>query len=225
MKRLYPHQTRGHVKQQWLDTYHSFSFGQWYDPNFLGASQLRVINEDTIAPHFGFGTHAHDNMEILTYVLSGSISHKDSMGNAGKITQGEWQLMSAGSGVKHSEINEENEPVHLLQIWIHPNVRDAEPNYQQLNLDPQTQPNQWHTIASANDGMHIRQDAKIQVAFLNQDQSLKITNQYGSNYIHLISGNVTIDGQILTTGDAIHFDQNANLVAHQDSQILWFDLP
>ena len=113
---LHRQENRGHVNIGWLDSKHSFSFGSWYDPNYMGVSALRVINDDNIAAHRGFGTHPHENMEILTCVLSGTISHQDSMGNKGDIRAGEWQLMSAGTGVQHSEMNQGDEAVHLLQI-------------------------------------------------------------------------------------------------------------
>ena len=133
---LHRSENRGHVQAGWLDTYHSFSFGSWYNPKYMGVSALRVINDDTIAAHNGFGAHPHDNMEILTCVLDGTISHKDSMGNEGQIHAGEWQLMSAGTGITHSEMNSHDNAVHLLQIWIQPNVQNAEPTYQQIQLNP-----------------------------------------------------------------------------------------
>jgi len=113
---LHRSENRGHVQAGWLNTYHSFSFGSWYDPKYMGFGPLRVINDDTIAAHNGFGTHPHDNMEILTYVTDGRLSHRDTMGNEEHITAGEWQLMSAGTGVAHSEFNNSDEPVHLFQI-------------------------------------------------------------------------------------------------------------
>lgn len=165
---LHRSEDRGHVKMAWLDTKHSFSFGSWHNPKYMGVSALRVINDDKIDAHKGFGTHPHDNMEILTCVLDGTISHKDSMGNAGGISAGEWQLMSAGTGIQHSEVNDGDTPVHLLQIWIHPDIRNAEPMYQQIKLDPKDQPNQWHLIAGPNDNapMHIRQQAEVKTAVL-----------------------------------------------------------
>ncbi len=125
---LHRSEDRGHVQAGWLDTRHSFSFGSWQHPKYMGVSALRVINDDHIAGNQGFGAHPHDNMEILTCVLSGTISHKDSMGNEGDIKAGEWQLMSAGTGVRHSEMNRYDDPVHLLQIWVIPNVQDAKPS-------------------------------------------------------------------------------------------------
>ena len=129
---LHRSEDRGHVKAGWLESKHSFSFGSWYNPDLMGIGSLRVINDDIIAAQNGFGTHPHNNMEILTCVLKGTISHQDSMGNQSQIHAGEWQLMSAGTGIQHSEINQNNEAVHLLQIWIIPNVQNTEPTYQQI---------------------------------------------------------------------------------------------
>lgn len=173
---LHRSEDRGHVKAGWLESYHSFSFGSWYDPKYMGVSALRVINDDQIDAHNGFGTHSHDNMEILTCVLDGAISHRDTMGNEGQIKAGEWQLMSAGTGVAHSEINNTDTPVHLLQIWIIPDERDAEPNYQQINLDPRKDPNKWHLIAGpdANAPMHIRQNAEVKSAVLEKGHELSV---------------------------------------------------
>ena len=224
---LHRSENRGHVKAGWLDTRHSFSFGQWHDPKYMGVSALRVINDDRIAAHNGFGTHAHDNMEILTCVLSGTISHRDSMGNEGQIHAGEWQLMSAGSGVQHSEINNHDDAVHLLQIWIRPNVQNAEPNYQQIKLDPATQPNQWHLIAGPgmDAPMQIRQDAEVKTAVLQQGQALTIAAKHQLNYVHLIEGQVQIGEYTINAGDALVFDAQAQVQAHEDSRMIWFDLP
>ena len=220
-------ENRGHVHMDWLNSKHSFSFGSWYDPNYMGVSVLRVINDDQIAAHNGFGTHAHDNMEILTCVLDGTISHRDSMGNEGHIPAGEWQLMSAGTGVQHSEINNSDTPVHLLQIWIHPDVRNAEPNYQQVKCDPREQPNQWHVIAgpNANALMHIRQQAEVKSAVIEKGQVLPVETTQDLNYIHLISGSIQIAEHTLSAGDAIAFNEAAKIEALEDSQMIWFDLP
>ncbi|MCF9046681.1 pirin family protein [Acinetobacter nectaris] len=224
---LHRSEDRGHVQAGWLNTYHSFSFGSWYDPRFMGVSALRVINDDTVAPHNGFGTHPHDNMEILTCVLSGTVTHKDSMGNEGHIHAGEWQLMSAGTGVRHSEINDQDIPVHLLQIWIQPNVRDAEPTYQQIKRDPREQPNKWHLIVGPNEAapMHIRQDAEVKTAYLTRDHHLSVSTTQGLNYIHVISGKVMINNEVVNTGDALTFAENFDVTALEDSQMIWFDLP
>ena len=224
---LHRSEDRGHVKMGWLDTKHSFSFGNWYNPKYMGVSALRVINDDRIAAHNGFGTHPHDNMEILTCVLSGTISHRDSMGNERHITAGEWQLMSAGTGIQHSEINNGDEEVHMLQIWIQPNVRDAEPTYQQIQRDPNTAPNQWHLIVGPNDNapMHIRQQAEVKAAVLETGHGLEVTATQAVNYVHVIRGEITIGEQTVKAGDALLFADNAVIEAKEDSQFIWFDLP
>lgn len=223
---LHHSENRGHVKAGWLDTKHSFSFGSWYDPKYMGVGSLRVINDDTIAAHNGFGTHPHDNMEILTCVLQGTISHKDSMGNERHIRAGEWQLMSAGTGVQHSEMNNGDIPVHMLQIWILPNERDAEPNYQQVERDPKQQPNQWHVIAGPNDDalMLIRQNAEVKTAYLQKDHVLDVKATQKFNYVHVISGEIKIGEQIVKAGDAFLFDEDSTLTALSESQFIWFDL-
>lgn len=224
---LHRSENRGHVKMAWLDTKHSFSFGSWHNPKYMGVSALRVINDDTIDAHKGFGTHPHDNMEILTCVLDGTISHKDSMGNAGGISAGEWQLMSAGTGIQHSETNEGDTPVHLLQIWIHPDVRNTEPTYQQVKLDPKDQPNKWHLIVGPNDNapMHIRQQAEVKTAVLEQGLSLDVKATQVLNYIHVIRGEILIGEHIVKAGDALLFSEDATIVANEESQFIWFDLP
>lgn len=224
---LHRSEDRGVADHGWLNSQHSFSFGQWYNPKYMGVSALRVINEDRVAAHTGFGTHPHDNMEILTCVIDGTLSHKDSMGNAGNITAGEWQLMSAGTGIRHSEMNNSDVPVHFFQIWIQPNVKNPEPNYQQIKLDPKEQPNEWHLIAGPNDNapMHIRQNAEVKTAVLQQDKCLTVHASQTVNYIHLIHGEIQIGEYTLKTGDALVFTDAAEILALQDSQFIWFDLP
>ena len=224
---LHRSEDRGHVNMGWLNSKHSFSFGSWYNPKYMGVSALRVINDDHIAGNQGFGTHPHDNMEILTCVLKGTISHKDSMGNSGDIKAGEWQLMSAGSGIQHSEMNQYDEDVHLLQIWIHSNQRDAVPTYQQIECDVTKQPNQWHVIAGANDNahMHLRQNAEVKSALLEQDQTLQVKAEHGLNYVHVIHGAVEIGEHLVKAGDALLFRDIAEIKALNDAQVIWFDLP
>ncbi|WP_353143090.1 pirin family protein [Acinetobacter pragensis] len=224
---LHPSENRGHVKMGWLESKHSFSFGNWYDPKYMGVSALRVINDDLIAAHEGFGQHPHDNMEILTCVLKGTITHKDSMGNHGGISAGEWQLMSAGTGIRHSEMNQGDEEVHLLQIWIIPNERDAEPTYQQIKCDPREQPDQWHLIVGPNDHapMHIRQQAEVKTALITQGKSLDIQAAQHINYVHVISGSVKIAEHTVGAGGAIAFLEPAQIEALEDAQVIWFDLP
>ncbi|MEN8425743.1 pirin family protein [Acinetobacter schindleri] len=224
---LHKSENRGHVKMGWLESKHSFSFGNWYNPKYMGISALRVINDDLIDGHQGFGQHPHDNMEILTCVLKGTITHQDSMGNHGGISAGEWQLMSAGTGVRHSEMNQGDEQVHLLQIWIIPNEHDAQPNYQQIKLDPSEQPNQWHLICGPNDNapMHIRQNAEVKTAVIKKDQALAIKATQHINYVHVISGAVQIAEYTLNAGDAIVFLDVVDMRALDDAQVIWFDLP
>lgn len=224
---LHRSEERGHVKAGWLESKHSFSFGSWYNPKYMGVSVLRVINDDLIAAHNGFGMHPHDNMEILTCVLDGTISHQDSMGNERHIHAGEWQLMSAGSGVQHSEINHGDVPVHMLQIWIHPDVRNAEPKYQQVQCDPKLHPNQWHLIAGPNPdaAMHIRQQTEVKTTFLQANHVLPIKATQKLNYVHLISGEIEISGEKLNAGDALAFAKETSIHALTDSQLIWFDLP
>lgn len=224
---LHKSENRGYVKMGWLESKHSFSFGNWYNPKYMGISALRVINDDLIDGHQGFGQHPHDNMEILTCVLKGTITHQDSMGNHGGISAGEWQLMSAGTGVRHSEMNQGDEQVHLLQIWIIPNEHDAQPNYQQIKLDPLEQPNQWHLICGPNDNapMHIRQNAEVKTAVIKKDQALAIKATQHINYVHVISGAVQIAEYTLNAGDAIAFLDEVDMRALDDAQVIWFDLP
>ena len=224
---LHKSENRGHVKMGWLESKHSFSFGNWYNPKYMGISALRVINDDVIDGHQGFGQHPHDNMEILTCVLKGTITHQDSMGNHGGISAGEWQLMSAGTGVRHSEMNQGDEQVHLLQIWIIPNEHDAQPNYQQIKLDPREQPNQWHLICGPTDNapMHIRQNAEVKTAVIKKDQALAIKATQHINYVHVISGAVQIAEYTLNAGDAIAFLDEVDMRALDDAQVIWFDLP
>ena len=223
---LHRSEDRGHVKAGWLESKHSFSFGSWYNPELMGIGSLRVINDDIIAAQNGFGTHPHDNMEILTCVLKGTISHKDSMGNESQIHAGEWQLMSAGTGIKHSEINQNDEAVHLLQIWITPNVQNAEPTYQQIQRDPKLTPNEWQLIVgpNANAPMHIRQNAEVKTAFLQKGYTLDVKASKKFNYVHVIEGEIDIAGQSVKAGDALFFDDLATIQAHTDSQFIWFDL-
>ncbi|MGO3858578.1 MAG: pirin family protein [Neisseriaceae bacterium] len=218
---------RGAVDLGWLQSQHSFSFGSWYNPDYMGVSVLRVINEDRVKPHTGFGRHGHDNMEILTYVLSGRLTHQDSMGNKGYINAGEWQLMSAGSGVTHSEMNDADEPVHFLQIWLFPNVKNAEPTYQQAYVNPFETPNQWHNIVSpgADSPLLIRQDAYVSALVLEAGKHSQTTPNLGTSYIHVIKGQITLNGEPLHSGDAVALNGPADISASEDSHLIWFDMP
>lgn len=227
MLTLHTHQQRGHSQYGWLDARYSFSFASWHDPRYMGVASLRVINEDKVNPLSGFARHSHDNMEILTYVLAGEISHEDSMGNKTTISAGECQLMSAGSGISHSEMNRHpTQTLHLLQIWLYPNVRDSEPRYQQIRL---ANDNNLTLIASPNDSqgtMHIKQDAEVYrlKCSAGQIQDLPANRKYG--YLHIIRGQAQVQTQQLNTGDALisHDEPSLTLTAQTDVEALWFDL-
>jgi redox-sensitive bicupin YhaK (pirin superfamily) len=236
---VHQNENRGRADHGWLQARHSFSFGSWQDPRYMGVSALRVINEDRIAAHRGFGMHSHDNMEILTYVMSGQLTHKDSMGNIGHLAAGSWQLMSAGTGVTHSEMNDGDEPVHLLQIWLFSNITNPAPNYQELAFDIHNQPNQWHLIVASEENapdnfsnLIIRQDARILAASLKADHALILIAEKRKNYLHVISGKVNLSNdketKELSTGDAVifdHFTAQSTVTAESDAQLLWFELP
>lgn len=236
---LHKKENRGHADHGWLHAKHSFSFGSWQDPRFMGVSALRVINEDRIAPHRGFGMHSHDNMEILTYVLAGKLTHKDSLGNVGQISAGNWQLMSAGTGITHSETNDGDEPVHLFQIWLFPNINNLAPNYQELEFNIAGQPNQWHLIVAPTQNppkdfsnLLIRQDAQISASLIESGKNLQLSAKKYRNYLHVIDGHIHIhndlESKTLSTGDALIFDHsvaNNTIQAEADTQMLWFELP
>ncbi|HEX7654221.1 MAG TPA: pirin family protein [Verrucomicrobiae bacterium] len=221
---------RGHAQHGWLDSYHTFSFAEYYDPQWLGFRTLRVINDDLIMPGMGFGTHPHRDMEIISYVLGGALQHRDSMGNGRVIHTGEFQYMAAGSGVEHSEFNPSpNEATRLLQIWIRPDAKGVKPRYAEKNLA--TAPTgQWHLVASKSgrDGsMAIHQDADLLLGKFQTGDKLK--HQLGKDrhaWVHVAEGEVTLNGQKLTGGDAVAVSEETGLelAASKPSQVLLFDL-
>jgi hypothetical protein len=222
---------RGHLDHGWLDTFHSFSFGDYYDPRNMGYRSLRVINEDVVAPGQGFGTHPHRDMEIITYVLEGAIEHRDSMGNHGVIRPGELQRMSAGTGVRHSEFNHsKTEPVHLLQIWIMPDTEGVKPSYEEKKIA--TTPGQLQLMAekgASNGTANIHQDAKVYVAKLAQGQSVEHELAAGRGvYVHVARGAATVNGNALKHGDAIAVEQEAKVrISNENAEqaeVLLFDL-
>ena len=223
---------RGAADHGWLQSNHSFSFGHYYNPEQMGFGPLLVINEDRVQPARGFGTHSHEDMEIISYVLSGALEHKDSMGNGSVIRYGDVQRMSAGTGVSHSEFNHSStERVHFLQIWINPNVTGITPSYEEKHFDAASKENQLRLIASQNgkDGsVLIHQDASIYAAILNGETTL--THQLAPNrtsYVHLIRGQVEVNGTKLTTGDALKIQQESSIEFSNaaDAELLMFDLP
>lgn len=220
---------RGHANHGWLDSWHTFSFADYYDPEFMGFSALRVINEDVIDAGQGFGTHPHKDMEILTYVLSGTVEHKDSMGNKEQIHAGEFQIMSAGTGIRHSEYNgRDDQPLHLYQIWIIPNKTGLEPRYEQQMFDiPQGR--QLVLSPDARDGsLKVLQDMTLwRWALKREEQSIYQIQAERRIWIQVVRGNVSINGHHATTSDAFAIWDEAALSIHadEDSEILLFDLP
>ncbi len=221
---------RGHASHGWLDTYHTFSFADYYDPQWMGFSSLRVINDDLVMPGMGFGTHPHRDMEIITYILSGSLEHKDSMGNGRVIKKGEVQYMAAGTGVQHSEFNpSRDEAVHLLQIWILPDAKGVKPRYAEKSL-ANAESGKLHLVTSktGRDGsIAIHQDADLWLGKLNAGDRVTHTLAPERNaWIHVAEGDVTINGETLTGGDALAVsDESAlEISATTPAQVLLFDL-
>jgi len=231
MKTLRRSDERGHVDHGWLNTYHTFSFGNYYDPNHMGFRTLRVINDDKVAPGEGFGTHPHRDMEIITYVLSGALEHKDSMGNGRIIKPGEFQYMAAGSGVTHSEFNpSKKEPVHLLQIWITPERRGIKPQYAERSA-ADVKEGEVALIASKSgrDGsMVINQDANLLLARLAPGQKATHRLESGRHaWVHVAEGEVVVNGETLRAGDALGVSNEATIDlagGSAKSQALIFDL-
>lgn len=222
--------SRGHADYDWLDTWHSFSFARYYDPQRMGFRSLRVINEDRIAGGGGFPMHAHNNMEILTYVVSGALEHKDSMGNGSVIRAGDVQYMSAGSGVAHSEFNHSrSEAAHLLQIWIVPNVRDAQPRYGQVSITNDAKQNTLKLIASgeADAPIQLRQDTRLYASILGAEESVEHAIQPGRGaWLQIITGKLEVNSLLAQAGDAIVAEHLPNLQvkAREKSEFILFDL-
>jgi hypothetical protein len=224
---VHPDANRGYANFGWLEARHSFSFGAWYDPRYLGVSVLRVINDDRIRALSGFGRHPHDNMEILTYVLSGVLTHKDSMGNETRIAAGQFQLMSAGSGITHSEHNRQPlAETRLLQIWLHPDRQNTEPGYQEL---PAVEQQGLRLVASpdgAEGSMVLRQNARIYRLGLDADHRLTLPLQGAVGYLHVISGRLHLDHTLLSAGDGATVSADSlDLHTLGATEALWFDLP
>lgn len=224
-------QERGHLNHGWLDTYHTFSFGDYYDPRHHHYRALRVMNEDRVAPGQGFGMHPHRDMEIVTYVISGALEHRDSMGNGEVLRPGELQRMTAGTGILHSEFNpSESEPVHLYQIWLLPERKGLSPSYEQRGFDAQERHNQWRIVASreGRDGsLTIHQDADLYLATLDTGQSLKFALRPSRHaWLQVLRGAARLNGQELTAGDGAATTGESLLVveASDPAEVLLFDL-
>ena len=226
-----PGNERGSSKFDWLDSRHTFSFGDYYDPQNMGFSDLRVINEDRVVPGAGFPAHSHRDMEIITYVLDGALAHKDSTGTSSVIRVGDVQRMSAGTGISHSEYNaSQTEPVHFLQIWIIPEKMGLKPGYEQRSFDLQKNRGRWVLVAApdARDGaVTLHQDAELWLAALPEGEQLTYSPKPGRQaWLQVVRGRVTISGTILSAGDGAAIDDEArvDLRALSDSEILLFDL-
>lgn len=231
MLKLRKSEERGYADQGWLKSYHSFSFANYHDPNHMGWGNLRVINEDRIEPGTGFGKHSHRNMEIISYVLSGELAHHDSMGNIKGIPPGDVQRMSAGTGVTHSEFNNAKDQVtHFLQIWIEPNVQEILPSYEQKTIPLAEKKGKLRLVASPtgeNGSVIIHADAKLYAGLLdeNENASIKIDPQRKA-YVHLIRGDITVNGQRITSGDAVLLERESEIqITHaKKTEVLVFDL-
>lgn len=223
---------RGRVNHGWLDSYHTFSFGGYYDPQHMGVSNLRVINDDTVAPGGGFAEHGHNDMEIISYVLDGALQHKDSMGNGSVIRPGDVQRMSAGTGVTHSEYNHSSaEPVHFLQIWLQPNALGVEPSYDQKHFPIDDRRGRWVLFVSPDgrDGsIATHQGALMFGTLLARGETLDYRfDADRQGYLHLARGQLRVGNVTLQQGDGLRVRKHEllQLVGIEDAEVLLFDLP
>jgi len=223
---------RGSADAGWLKSMHTFSFGGYHDPAHMGYGPLRVINDDRVIPGAGFGTHPHRNMEIISYVLEGELAHKDSMGNGSSIKPGEVQLMSAGTGVTHSEYNaSDTDGVHFLQIWIMPQAENTEPGYQQKSFADEGMQGKFRTVVSAdgeNGSLIVKQDMRLLIGKFSEGDVADYKANAGRKYwVQIASGMATVNGEAATSGDgfAIEAETKIEISSQSDSEILLFDLP
>jgi len=223
---------RGHAQHGWLDSRHSFSFADYYDPEHMGFGPLRVINEDRVEPGRGFGTHGHRDMEIISYVLEGELQHRDSMGNGSVIVPGDVQRMSAGRGVQHSEYNpSRTQPTHFLQIWIEPSVHGIEPEYEQKHFSQDQKRNRLRLVASPDrvkDAVHLHQDARIYAAVLDGADAVAHALVPGRRaYVHVVVGAAHVNDVRLEAGDAARITGEAKVSIDraEAAEVLLFDLP
>jgi redox-sensitive bicupin YhaK (pirin superfamily) len=224
-------QDRGYADHGWLKSFHSFSFAGYYDPQFMGWGNLRVINEDRIAPGTGFGTHGHRDMEIISYVLSGELAHKDNMGNGRAIPPGDVQRMSAGKGVMHSEFNHApQDTTHFFQIWIEPNVRGIPPSYEQKTFATPEKRGALRLVASADaaqGSVKLNADARLYAGLFDGTETASLAlDPARKAYVHLVRGELQVNGQVLAGGDAAMLadESRLELTAGKDAEVLVFDL-
>jgi quercetin 2,3-dioxygenase len=222
---------RGHFNHGWLDTYHTFSFGDYYDPAQMGFRSLRVINEDRVAPGKGFGMHGHRDMEIVTCVLSGALEHKDSLGHGEVLRPGELQHMTAGRGIRHSEFNPSaSEPVHLYQIWLLPRAGGLPPSYSQKAFDSARRAGRWQLVASpdgADGSLKIEQDAEIYLATLAPGNELEFALETDRHaWLQVLKGSLRLNGETLAAGDAAAVSQESKLTLQSlaPAEVMLFDL-
>jgi quercetin 2,3-dioxygenase len=222
---------RGHANHGWLDSYHSFSFADYYDPQHMGFGPLRVINEDRVQPGQGFGTHGHRDMEIISYVLEGALAHKDSMGTGSTIVPGDVQRMSAGNGVRHSEFNQEQSKVtHFLQIWIEPSVSGIPPSYEQKHFAAAEKRGRLRLIASpdgADGSVTLHQDARVYAGLFDGAEGATHALAKGRlGYVHVARGRAQVNGRSLEPGDALKTDAaQISIEGGAHAEVLLFDLP
>lgn len=230
MMSVRPSEARGHVNYDWLDSHHTFSFGGYYDPAFMGFRALRVINEDRVVPGEGFDTHSHRDMEIITYPLSGAIAHRDSTGGREVLRAGEVQRMTAGTGVQHSEFNGADEELHFLQIWILPDRKGLKPGYEQKSFPESERQGRWRVVASpdARDGsLTVHQDVVLSSTLLGKGEQAGYTLAPGRHaWLQLARGRGTLNGVELKAGDGVAVSQESRLVltASEPVEALLFDL-
>ncbi|MBN8520724.1 MAG: pirin family protein [Alphaproteobacteria bacterium] len=229
MIHIHDRDVRGHTQMGWLDSRHTFSFGSFSDPSRMGFRSLRVINDDRVIPGTGFGTHGHKDMEIITYVMSGSLAHRDSLGTGSLIKPGEIQKMSAGSGIEHSEFNgSDQDPVHFLQIWIVPDKRGIAPAYEQKIISPDR--NCWTVIGNpegSDNAIRIQQDVKMMSAYLDADQKITYAfdpKRYG--FLQVAKGQISLNGETLKQGDGAQISDEIqiDIIAQAESDLLLFDM-
>jgi len=227
-----PAAERGHANHGWLDSWHSFSFAGYQDPEHVHWGPLRVINEDRVAPGQGFGTHGHRDMEIISYVLEGALAHRDSMGNGASIVPGEVQRMSAGTGVTHSEYNHDRAgTTHFLQIWIIPSRMGVAPGYEQKAFPEAEKRGRLRLVASpdgAEGSVRMHQDARLYAGLFDGDEAATLSLAPGRlGYVHLVRGALEVNGHALSTGDALKLRDEPAVVlrAGRDAEVLVFDLP
>jgi redox-sensitive bicupin YhaK (pirin superfamily) len=223
---------RGFADHGWLKSFHTFSFGDYFDPRHMEFGPLRVINEDRVAAGAGFGTHGHQDMEIISYVLDGELAHQDSMGNGSTIRPGDVQRMSAGSGVRHSEFNpSKSAGTHFLQIWIQPNTRNIEPSYEEKRFTPEEKRGRLRLIVSpdaSQSSVLIHQDARVYAGMFDGEERAELSVPSGRRmYVHVARGVVTANGAELSTGDALELANMTSVAIERgrDAEVLVFDLP